>query len=379
MARDAGPGRPGPFVYLDYAATAPLRAEVAAAMAGVGWGNPSGLHSVARQSRERLEEARSRVAATMSAETVVFTSGGSEAANLAVMGLARGHRSGGRHVLVSSVEHPSVLEAAARLAREGFEVSQAPVDRFGRVDLEALESLLRPDTVLVSIMTANNEVGTLQPVEAAAELLARRGILLHCDAVQTGWAPQQVDCVTFSAHKLGGPAGVGCLCLRRRLDLDPVVLGGAQEDGLRAGTQNVAAAVGAAEALALWTRELEAQTRRLEPLRRRLVEGMTSLEGVRLTGHPELRLPGLASFLVAGVQGESLVMRLDEAGVGASTGTACSTGTGHPSHVLRAMGWSGTNALRFSLGRGSTMDDVEFALEATRRAVAGLRAMAPHV
>lgn len=369
----AEPGQPGSVVYMDHASTSPLRPEVQEVMRSCSWGNPSGLHRVAAAAREALEQARERVAGCLGArpEEIIFTSGGTEANNLALCGLGAGGE-----VMVSAVEHRAVLLATR--------AEELPVDAYGEVDLDVLEQRLVPGTRLLSLMMANNEVGTLQPVEAAARLARQRGVLCHTDAVQAAGrlplsvGPLGVDAMSLSAHKFGGPRGIGCLYLRRGLELDSVARGGAQEGGRRAGTENVAGAVGMALALELACSTQAAEAQRLGELARRLAAGLVQeVSGLTLTGHLTRRLPGLVSCVVPGIHGESLVMGLDAEGVCASTGSACSVATGEPSHVLRAMGVKAVHsALRLSLGSTTTGADIDAARQAVGRVVARLREVA---
>lgn len=366
--------------YLDNASTSRMDPRVHAAMApyldGV-YGNPSSLHAAGREARRAIEDARDRVADALGADPkeVIFTSGATEADNLAVTGIARASR--GRHLIVSAVEHAAVIEPACRWAeREGFELSLAPVDAQGRVDVEALERLIRDDTVLISVMTANNEVGTVQPVEEVERIARARGVPFHTDAAQScGKVPlkTRADAVTLSAHKMNGPKGVGALVLRRGTPLEPQLWGGGHEFEKRAGTENVAAVVGLAAALDLPPApEVAGRRDRLEARLR------AEIPKIRFNGDPEHRLPTIVNLSIEGVDGEALVMALDTAGVCAATGSACASGATEPSHVLTAMGLDrrqASGSVRLSLGRTTTDEEIEVAADEMRRAVERLRSI----
>jgi cysteine desulfurase len=379
---------PATPIYLDHAATTPLRPEALEAMLpylGGAFGNPSSAHALGRQARNALDEARERLAADLGAapREVVFSSGGTEANNLAVKGAAWVGKARGNRLVVSSVEHHAVGHAADHLAKWGFEVARAPVDARGRVDPDALEALLDERTVLVAVMLANNEVGTIQPVREIAERLrARRGIHLHVDAVQAApyldldVAALGADTVAISAHKFEGPKGTGALWIRRGTPLLAQLHGGSQERHRRAGTENVAGAVGMAAAYALACAEKPAARTRLVALRERLQAACLAVDGVELTGHPIERLPGLLSLLVRGADGAAVAVALDLAGIAASTGSACATGSPEPSHVLTAMGIpddAALGALRLSLGRATTEEEVATAGDVVPRVLAEIR------
>ncbi len=377
------------FIYLDYAATTPLCPEAADAMAPFGaevFGNPSNLHRFGRDARRALDRARDSLASSLGcrAAELFFTSGGTEADNLALFGLARRHRHRGDHLIVSAVEHPAVLEAAARLEEEGWRVTHLPVDSQGFVSPDSLADALTPQTVLVSVMAANNEVGTLQPIAALGALCRVHGVLFHTDAVQAvGATPLDlstlpVDALSLSAHKFHGPKGVGALFVRSGVLFDPMIVGGAQERERRAGTENVAGIVGMARALevALACREREAD--RLRRLRDRLFHGLTErIPGVTLNGPLAERLPGNLNVRIAGCDAESLLLHLDLEGVAASGGSACGSGAFEPSHVLLALGVGREGALssvRLSLGRETTAEEVDTVLNLMPRVVERVRA-----
>ncbi|WP_437179019.1 cysteine desulfurase family protein [Kineococcus endophyticus] len=369
--------------YLDHAATSPPRREVLEAV----WpyltnvtGNPSSAHAVGRAAKAGLDAARAAVADVLGARPgeVVFTAGGTEADNLAVTGIAAANPRG-RHVVVSAIEHPAVLETASALRGSGFTVDVVGVDADGRLDLAELERLLRPDTTLVSVMYANNEIGTVQPLAEIGALCRPHGIPLHTDAVQAAGHLDVdverlgVDALSASAHKFGGLRGAGFLWVRGSVPLAPVLHGGGQELGRRSGTSDVASAVGTAVALHLAATARDVEVPRLQALRDRLVDGvLATVPGARLTGPRSHRLPGHASFCFEGVGGETILAELEESGIVCSSGSACAAGSDDASHVLLATGLSADlarTAVRFTLGNGSTGDDVDRVLAALPDAV----------
>lgn len=373
-------------VYLDHAATTPLLQEAAAAMLPYMtecYGNPSSLHSFGRAARQACARGRVQVAGLLGAAAaeIFFTSGGSESDNWALKGLAWAHQAQGRHIITSSIEHHAVLHACAWLEQQGFTVTYLPVDAAGRVTPESVVQALRPDTILVSIMTANNEVGTLEPIAAIGTLLRERGILFHTDAVQAaGHVPLDmrslpVDALSLSGHKFYGPKGIGALYLRRGTAIAPLLHGGSQERGLRAGTENTAGIVGlgvAAEQAAL---QLSAEAARLRKLRDMLADGIRQLPGAWINGSDE-RLPGHLSFGLEGIASDVLLIRLDLAGFAVSAGSACSAGSLEPSHVLAAMGQSAVQAgaaVRVTLGRENTAAEVQRFLTVLRQSVTEIR------
>jgi cysteine desulfurase len=351
------------------------------------WGNPSSIHASGRDALRGLDEARETLARLIGAKPreIVFTSGGSEADNLALKGAAWAASAQGRHLVTTAIEHKAVLQTCALLERHGFETTILPVDADGRVAPDAVEDAITDRTVLVSVMAANNEVGTIQPIREIGNVCRSRGVMFHVDAVQAApflpidvnaW---QVDLLSLSAHKLYGPKGIGALYVRQGTALVPEIQGGSQERQRRAGTENVAGAVGFATAFALAAREPDRtrEVTRLAGLRDELIAGLTAIADVRLTGHPDHRLPNSASVLVAGVEGGDLVAALDLEGIEASTGSACTTGSVDPSHVLLALGVDDAAAhgsLRLTLGRSTTREDVRTTVAAVDRCVARLRA-----
>ncbi|WP_374999751.1 cysteine desulfurase family protein [Aeromicrobium sp. CTD01-1L150] len=362
-------------VYLDEAATTPLRRDVLAAMGpylGPAFGNPSSHHEVGEAARDALAGARRDVAQALGARPgeIIFTSGGTEADNLAVKGIALAEPRG-RHVVVSAVEHPAVLESARWLGRIGFDVTELPVDGDGLVDPQTLAGALREDTTLVSIQHANNEVGTVQPLTELAAVAAERGVPLHTDAVQSApWLDLDVgrlgvQALSLSGHKLGAPKGVGVLWLRRGVPLEPVMHGGGQESGHRSGTENVAGAVGVAAALRLLDHSLVGDVAaRRDRFVQRVLE---AVPGARLTGHATQRLAGHASFVLPGRSGESVLLDLERRGIVCSSGSACHAGSDEPSHVLTAMGIErevAQSAVRFTFGAATGEDQLDAAAEA---------------
>ena len=381
-------------VYLDHAATTPLDGRVLEAMLphlrGMpAAGNPSSLHAPGAAAREAVEEARASVAGLLGArpQEIVFTSGGTEGDNLAVLGLAAAEP-GKKHVVVSAVEHAAVRGAAEHLESRGYEVTRLGVDADGRVSPDGLADVLRPDTVLVAVMWANNEVGTVQPVAQLAQVCRERGVPLHVDAVQAaGRLPIDVSCVpvstlAISSHKLYGPQGVGALYVRDGVELAPIVFGGGQEGGLRSGTENVAGIVGFGAAARLASEEMDERVRHEEGLRDALVRGAPGLPGVRLNGHSTQRLSNNVHLCVDGVEAESLVLFLDALGYAVGSGSACASSTaGHKaSPVLLAMGRGedeAFSAVRISVGKDTTREEVEGFREAFSTAVSRLRDLSP--
>jgi len=378
-------------IYLDNAATTPLRQEVADAMHAAleesGF-NPSSLHAEGRKARAVLDEARDRIAATLGATRteITFTASGTEANNLALFGMTRASAKG-RHIVVSAIEHPAVLRPAAQLRDEGFEVTYLPVASDGQVAADAFEAALRPGTVLASIMYANNEIGTVQPIRHLAEIAGRHGVAIHTDAVQApSWLPCDVrelgvDLLSLSGHKFGGPKGTGLLYARRGLALAPLVHGGGQEFGRRSGTENVVGAAGMARALELAAVGRAENIRRTAELRDQLEAGIRAgISDVHVNGTGAPRLANNLSVSFAGVESEALLVGLDLAGVAVSAGSACTSGTLEPSHVLAALGleprWQ-TGAIRFSLGTTTRRAEIERVLVLLPGVVAQLRSPAP--
>ncbi len=375
-------------IYLDHAATTPLRREVLASMLpllGDVFGNPSSPHSHGRRARAALDGAHERLAAALNAEPreIVFTSGGTEAINLALKGAAWAGKARGNRIVTSAIEHHAVLYTLRHLQKFGFEVVEVPVDRYGRLDPDQLDAAITDRTTLVTVALANNEVGTVQPLpEIVARVRAHRGVLLHIDAVQA--APyialdtqtMDVDLISLAAHKFEGPKGTGALYVRHGTVLLPQQQGGSQERYRRAGTENVAGAVGMAAAYELTRAELPQTARRLVRLRNRLSEAVLSVPGVELTGHPRERLPGLLSVIARDTDGQAVTLALDLEGICASVGSACTTGSTEPSHVLSALGYPEEEArgsLRLSLGRTTTDEEIDRAVEIVPQTLERLR------
>jgi cysteine desulfurase len=375
-------------IYLDNAASTPLRREALEAMLPYlteSFGNPSSSHSFGRKMRAAMDEAHERVARAIGAQPreIVFTSGGSEANNLAVKGAAWAGKARGHRIVSTCVEHHSVGHSLRYLEKFGFEIAEVPVDRYGRVDPDEVEAAITPKTILVSVMLANNEVGTIQPVAEIAERVHRhKGVLFHTDAVQGAAhlamdaAMLGADLLTLAAHKFEGPKGAGALYIKHGTNILAQQQGGAQERYRRAGTEDVAGAIGMATALELAVEGFGTVEPRLAELRRRLWTQLSSIEGVEETGHPTERLRSILSLIVHGVDGPSLTIALDLSGLACSTGSACVSGSNEPSHVLAAMGYpeeESRGALRLSLGRTTTADEIDEAARLLTAAIAGQR------
>jgi len=380
------------MIYLDNAATTPLLDEVFDEMLPYlkeSYGNPSSIHKLGRQANNALELARKRISNLINLQgRVVFTSGATEANNLALKGLAYAMRGKGNHIITSSVEHEAVLEPCRELEREGFTVTYLPVDRYCMVDLDALENSIDEKTILVSIMFANNEVGTIQPVKEIAKIVNKHNVPFHTDAVQAvGKIPVDVkelgiDLITLSAHKMYGPKGVGALCISNGLKIEPILHGGGQEGELRSGTQNVAGIVGMGKAAEVALQNIDAYSGQNKNLRDLLVDNvLKDIQYTKLNGHPTQRLPNNAHFTFLGVNGEDLIIKLDENDIAASTGSACSVQKQKASHVLKAMGFSHeeiTGSLRLTLGIQNTMQEVEQTVISLKKIVHELREFSPY-
>ncbi len=379
------------FVYADHAATtalSPAALEAMLPLLSEKYGNPSSLYSFGQKAKETLEKARKQIANVLNAlpEEIYFTSGGTESDNWAIRGVAEARKNKGRHLITSAVEHHAVLHIAQFLEKQGWEVTYLPVDEHGLVSPSDLQAALRPDTVLVSIMAANNEVGTIQPIQQLATIAHEGGALFHTDAVQAvGHIPVDVaqwgvDLLSLSAHKFGGPKGVGALYIKKATPIATLIQGGGQERTRRSGTENVSGIVGMAAALTHAADHMEETSNRLIALRERLVKGLSSIPYSRLTGHPTQRLPGVASMIFECIEGESLLLRLDAMGICSSTGSACSSNSLAPSHVLMAMGLPHEivhGSLRLSLGDENTEADVDYLIESVTKVVADLRKFSP--
>jgi cysteine desulfurase len=378
-------------IYLDNAATTRVRPEVLEAM--LPWftedfGNASSVHSYGRKAQRAVDAARDGVAGILgaTAQEIYFTSGGTESDNWAIKGYAWKHKDKGKHIITSAVEHHAVLHTFEALKKQGFEVTLLPVDAFGIVKPDTLKAAMRPDTILVSVMLANNEVGTIEPVKELAEIAHAGGAVFHTDAVQAvGHIPVNVkdlgvDMLTLSAHKLHGPKGIGLLYIRKGLNLTNLIDGGAHERGRRAGTTNHPGIIGLARALELSVAEMPETSVKVAALRDRLIKGVLQIRDARLTGHPTQRLPGNANFSFSGMEGEALVLSLDIAGIAASSGSACSSGSLEPSHVLMAMGVpmsAAQSALRLTVGEDNTEEEIDYTIDKVTQIIERLRAMSP--
>ena len=379
-------------VYLDHGATTPIREEVTEALLPYfsdAFGNASSIHTFGQRARKAMEDARRRVAHVMGAgpEEIIFTSGGTESDNLAIKGIAYASQGEGKHIVTSSIEHPAVLNCCQQLEREGYEVTYLPVDKFGLVNPDSVSDALKPETVLVSMMLANNEVGTIQPIKEIGEITKTRSIPFHTDAVQAvGKIPiivddLNVDLLSISGHKIYGPKGVGVLYARKGTPIVPLMYGGSHEMGYRPGTENVADIVGLAKAMELADQEREDFSKRMNNLRSMLEKGIQEkIEEVQFNGHPEKRLPNISNVSFKFIDGESLLLSLDMEGIAVSTGSACSSESEESSHVLLAMGTApdvARGSLRFSLGRLNDADDISYVLDVLPKAVATLRERSP--
>jgi cysteine desulfurase len=379
-------------VYLDNIATTPVVPEVLEAMLPYlkdAYGNVQSLHNWGDKAREAVEEARDRVAALIGgeAEEIIFTASGTEANNFAIKGLAMAQQSKGKHIVVSAIEHFSVLHSAKTLEKWGFEVTEVPVDKYGLVDPDKVAQSLRKDTILVSIMHANSEVGTIEPIKEIATVVKKRGAIFHTDAVATaGTIPVdvkelEVDALSLAGNEFYGPKGTGALWLKKGVRIIPFLDGGVQEGGRRAGTENVPAIAGLGKAAELAKADMDQRAKRLSPLRDKLLAEMPkAVEHVIVTGHPSQRLPGHASFCVEFIEGEAMLMLLNSQGIAVSSGSACTSRALKASHVLIAMGLPheiAQGSLLFSFGLDNTEEDVDYVLETMPPIVERLRQMSP--
>ena len=383
------------FVYADNAATTPMSESVFEAMKPYlteHYGNPSSLYRIGREARRAMTEARMKVARALNAKDpseIVFTGGGSQADNLAIRGYIKGRSARGKkHIITSKIEHHAVLYTCEALEKEGYPVTYLDVDAQGHVDLEQLKSVITDQTALVTIMAANNEIGTIQNLKAISEIAHAHGAVFHTDAVQAighmhiDVQEMGIDMLSLSAHKFRGPKGIGALYVRRGIALEPLVYGGGQERGLASGTENVAGMVGLGQAIEDATgAHLDEKMGYVKKLTDRLVKGiMDTIPYTHYTGDPVNRLPGTASFVFEAIEGEGLILRLDNAGICGSTGSACSTGSLDPSHVLMAIGLPheiAHGSLRLTLGEQNTEEDIDYLIENVAKVVEGLRAMSP--
>lgn len=379
-------------IYMDNAATTRVTEPVLEAMmpclTGV-FGNPSSVHAFGREARRALETARKQVAQALNAQPaeIYFTGCGTESDNWAIRGAALAGAKKGKHIITSAIEHHAVLHVFEALEKEGFSATYLPVDEFGLVSPESLEQAMRPDTILVSIMMANNEIGTIQPIEVLAEIAHRHGAIFHTDAVQAvGAIPIDVvkmgiDLLSLSGHKFHAPKGVGALYAKRGIRLEKLILGGAQERTRRAGTENMASIVGMGKAIELASAHIPEHNEKLTKMRDRLIEGILSgIPETRLNGHPTKRLPGNCNVSIRYIEGEGILIGMDMEGIAGSSGSACTSGSLDPSHVLLAIGLPheiAHGSLRLSLSEDNTVEEVDFAIDALKRVVKRLRDMSP--
>jgi len=380
------------FVYLDHAATTPVKDEVFEAMLPYlkdKFGNPSSIYSIGRESKKAIEDAREKVAQAIGAQSkeVFFTGSGTEADNWAIKGIAYANRQKGNHIITSSIEHHAVLHTCQYLESDGFEVTYLPVDENGLVDPEQVRNAIKPNTTLITIMFANNEIGTIQPVAEIGKIAREKGIYFHTDAVQAAGnvhinvEDMNIDLLSMSAHKFYGPKGVGALYIRKGTKITSFLHGGAQERSRRASTENVAGIVGMGKAIELATRNLDEHAKKLMELRDRTIdEVMKKIPFVRLNGDRNKRLPGNVNFSFEFIEGESLLLMLDMKGIAASSGSACTSGSLDPSHVLLAIGLPheiAHGSLRLTFGEDNTHEDIDYLMEVLPPIVERLREMSP--
>ncbi|MFQ6073452.1 MAG: cysteine desulfurase NifS [Methanosarcinales archaeon] len=379
-------------IYMDHGATSRVDPEVVKAMQPYFteyFGNASSLHSFGREAKKVLEDSREKVANFIGAKKneIIFTAGGTESDNMAIKGVAYKNRKKGNHIITSAIEHPAVIETCKYLEKQGFEVTYLPVYSEGIVRVEDLENAITDKTILITIMHANNEIGTIQPIEEIGKIAKEKDIYFHTDAVQSvGKIPVDVDAMnidllSISSHKIYGPKGVGALYIRKGTKIEPLVHGGGHEFGLRSTTENIPGIVGLAKAIELRKERMQEDLEKLTPLRDYLIRGvLTNIEESYLNGHLTQRLPNNANFYFKYIEGESLILNLDRKGIAASTGSACSSTKLEPSHVLLAIGLKPEDAhgsLRLTLGRENTKKEVEYVLEALMEVVEKLRAISP--
>jgi cysteine desulfurase len=380
------------MIYMDHSATTPVKKEVLEEMLpyfSEFYGNPSSVYQLSSKSKLAIDKAREQVAKGMGAKKneIYFTGGGSESDNWAIKGIAYRHREKGNHIITTKIEHHAVLHTCEYLQKQGFEVTYLDVDEFGMVRLEDLEASIKDNTILISIMFANNEIGTIQPIKEIGEIARKHKVLFHTDAVQAVGSVKidvnemNIDLLSMSAHKLYGPKGVGALYIRQGTRIDPLIAGGAQERNKRAGTENIAGIVGTGKAVELAYDHLEENNSKLISLRERLIKGIQdNISHVRLNGHPEKRLPGNVNFCFQFIEGEALLLSLDMVGVAGSSGSACTSGSLDPSHVLLSIGLPheiAHGSLRLSLGISNTEEEVDYVVDQLIGIVDRLRKMSP--
>lgn len=379
-------------IYLDHAATTGVRPEALEEMLpyfSEKMGNPSSIYFLGQETKKAVDLARERVAKALGAEPseIFFTAGGSEADNLAIKGVAMANSNKGKHIITSKIEHPAVLNTCKYLSKMGFEISYIDVDENGKIKLDDLKSAIREDTILISVMFANNEIGTIQPIKEIGEIAKEKNIYFHTDAVQAvgnvkiDVKEMNISMLSLSAHKFYGPKGTGVLYIKKGTRIDSLIHGGAQEGKKRAGTENVAGIVGLGKAIELADQDLDRYNAKLLKLRERLIEGvMESIPHVRLNGHRSDRLPGNVNFSFSFIEGESLLLMLNLKGICGSSGSACSSGSLDPSHVLMAIGLDHATAhgsLRLTIGEENTEEDIDYTIEALKEVVEKLRIMSP--
>lgn len=379
-------------IYLDNSATTPLKKEVLDAMLPYFreiYGNPSSIYKLGREAKEAVENAREQVANAIGAEPkeIFFTSGGTEADNWSIKGVALSKAKRGKHIITSKIEHHAVLHTLQSLEKQGYEVTYLDVDSNGKISLEQLESAIRQDTILITIMTANNEIGTIEPISEIGKIAKKHNVLFHTDAVQAIGSikidvkEMNIDLLSLSAHKFGGPKGIGALYVRNGVRPEVFMHGGAQERARRAGTENVASIVGLGKAITLATENIEEKIKRISLMRDRLIKEIPEkIPFVKLNGHPTDRLPGNVNFSFNFIEGESLLLMLDLNGISASSGSACTSGSLDPSHVLLALGLPheiAHGSLRLSIGENNTDEDIDTVLEILPNIVQRLRDMSP--
>ncbi|HEC82831.1 MAG TPA: cysteine desulfurase NifS [Thermoplasmatales archaeon] len=376
-------------IYFDHSATTPVDEKVVEAMLeyfSEKFGNASSLHSFGREAKSALEESREKVAKIINADAseIIFTGSGTESDNMAIKGIA--FKKGKGHIITSRIEHPAVLEACRYLEKKGFDITYLPVDKYGVVDVEKVENEIRDDTILISIMHANNEIGTIEPIEEIGKIARKNNIIFHTDAVQSigkidvDVKKMNIDMLSISSHKIYGPKGVGALYIRRGIKIEAILHGGGHEHGLRSSTENIAGIVGFAKACEIAEKRMKNDGARLKKMRDRIIKKTLEIEESHLTGHPEKRLPNNASFYFKGIEGESMVLMLDAKGIAVSTGSACSSKKLQPSHVLLATGIRPEDthgSLRVTLGRSNTEEEVDYFLEVLPEVIEKLREISP--
>ncbi|KAB3537332.1 cysteine desulfurase NifS [Alkaliphilus pronyensis] len=379
-------------VYLDYSATTPLKQEVLDAMLphfNASFGNPSSIYTYGRESKNAIDNARDIIAKSINAKSdeIFFTGGGSESDNWAIKGIAYGNKHKGKHIITSKIEHHAVLHTCEYLEKEGFEVTYLKVDEYGLVNLQELKEAIRSDTILISIMFANNEIGTIQPIKEIAEIANSKQVYFHTDAVQAfgnikiDVKELGIDLMSISAHKIYGPKGTGALYIKKGVKLHQLIHGGAQEKKRRAGTENVPGIVGFAKAAELAHENFDEHIKHLTSLRDKLIAGLKEkIEYIHLNGHPTKRLPGNVNFSIEFIEGESLLLSLDMVGIACSSGSACTSGSLDPSHVLMSIGLThelAHGSLRLTIGDFTTEEDIEYVINQLPPIVEKLRQMSP--